>query len=241
MTSGRAGHDAIVWVADGEIFPGRDYGMRLGERLRARGLRVLTEDLTRPSPQVPQAGLHVISGGATAVSTQSGWMPGGLALTRALIDGARAGAHTLFGVCLGSQMIAETLWPGSVQGAARIKTGLADIAWCPPGQAEPDKLVVPLFHYQEIVRSAIGDDAVLVGEDSLMGVQGICFGERLWGVQFHPELEPGDLRQLVEHHRQTIETYHYSAEAALQSVNDRENDWQHSLFDRILDDVLAVS
>lgn len=241
MTSVQTGHDAVVWVADGEVFPGRDYGMRLVARLRARGLRVLTEDLTRTPDRLHRAGLHVMSGGDTSVSAQSGWMPDGLATTRALVDGARAGEHTLLGVCLGAQMIAETLWPGSVSRAARIKTGLADITWHSPGQTQPDQLVVPVFHYEEITRSAIGADAEVVGEDSCEGLQGIRFGRRMWGVQFHPELEPDDVRRLVDHHQRTIELHHHSAAAALQSVNDRESEWRHELFDRILDDVLATA
>jgi GMP synthase-like glutamine amidotransferase len=236
-----ADHDAVVWVADGEVFAGRDYGVRLVERLRARGLRVLAQDLTRAADRPQRAGLHVISGGSTSVSARSGWMPGGLAWTHRLVEEARAGAHTLLGVCLGAQMIAETLWPGAVRGAARIKTGLAAISWNPPGQAEPDRLVVPLFHYEEISRSAISGEATLVGEDSLSGVQAIRFGRRLWGVQFHPELEPDDLRELVNHHRQTLELHHLSVADALQSVDDREKDWSSGLFDRILDDVLATT
>src|SRR5262245_30948955 len=236
-----AGQDAVVWVADGEVFAGRDYGVRLVERLRARGLRVLAEDLTRAPHRPHPAALHVLSGGATSVNARSGWMPHGLAVTRRLVDEARAGAHTLLGVCLGAQMIAETLWPGAVHGAARIKTGLADITWHPPGQAEPDRLVVPLFHYEQITRSAISGDAALVGEDSFAGVQGSRFGQRLWGVQSHPELEPDDLRELVNHHRQTIELHHLSVAAALQSVDDREKEWSSGLFDRILDDVLATA
>ncbi|MGH4004854.1 MAG: hypothetical protein ACRDSO_12190, partial [Pseudonocardiaceae bacterium] len=106
--------DALVWVADGFAADGLGYGDRLEERLSGQGLRVARRDLTSIDGAVPAARLHVLSGGSTSVNDQSSWMPRALALTRSLVQGAQRDDHTIVGICLGSQIIAEALWPGGV-------------------------------------------------------------------------------------------------------------------------------
>lgn len=229
--------DAVVWVADGQVCEGQDYGERLVERLRARGLRVERRDLTHADGQEPSAPLHVLSGGATSVWDTTGWMPRGLRVTRGLIDGALRDEHAVLGVCLGSQMIAEALWPGSVGSGPRIQVGLVEVTWSPsPGAAE--RLVVPAFHYEQVDSSrATAGGAAVLAEDLRSGLQGFRVGARVWGVQFHPELLPGDVRRLAAYHRETIETHQYSVESALRSVDSLERRWQPGVFDRILDRV----
>lgn len=231
------GHDldAVVWVADDVVFDGLDYGSRLVERLAARDWRVAREDLTRADGHVPAAALHVLSGGGTSVSDRSGWMRGGLALTRELVDRADRGEHTVLGVCLGAQMLAETLWPGSVRASPRIEVGLTEVVWRVGGDR---RFVVPAFHHEQVERSyAAGDGAEVVAENAQAGLQGFRSRDRIWGVQFHPELAPADVRRLVAHHRQAIEAHHGHVAAALQSVEELEPAWRAEVFDLILDHV----
>ena len=235
----RSGLDAVVWVADDEVFAGLDYGCRLAERLRARGLRVGCEDLTAARSDRPAARLHVMSGGGTSVRDRSGWMRSGLKLTRELIAGARRGEHAVFGVCLGSQMIAETLWPGSVQRGERIEAGLTEVEWRPGGSAERERLVVPAFHYEQVDRARAVRGGARVVAQNARSLQGFRFGSRLWGVQFHPELAPADVRRLLAHHRRTIEAHRHTVEAAGRSVDELEAAWDPGVFDRILAQVTA--
>lgn len=230
---------AIVWVADGEATEKLDYGDRLVERLTDQGMYVDRHDLAKADPaDPPTADLHVLTGGATPVHDATGWMPHGLALTSALADGARRGRHTLVGVCLGSQMIAETLSPGnSVRASDVIEVGLTTVRLRLEGREE--SVVVPSFHYEQILPRVLEGGAELVADNAHSPVQGFRYGPHVWGVQFHPELDPADTRHLVDHHRDTVETYHSSVAEALDSVDRHEARWSPKLFDRLFHRFLA--
>jgi GMP synthase-like glutamine amidotransferase len=229
--------DAVVWVADGEVADGLDWGTRLVERLEDHGLRVLRRDLTAAGGPVPPARLHVLSGGATTARRATGWMAGGLALTRELVDGARAARHAVMGVCLGAQMIGEALWPGSVRGRERILVGLHEIDWNGGSSA---RLAVPSFHYEALDRSrVIAGGGRVVGASPQEPVQGFSYGSQVCGVQFHPELTPDDMRRLVHHHRRTIERYGGDVHAALGSVDRHASRWTAGAFATVLSEVVA--
>jgi GMP synthase-like glutamine amidotransferase len=233
--------DAVVWVADDQVAAGLDYGVRLIERLRDRGLQVERADLTSVDGHVTPARLHVISGGGTSVNDRAGWMDYGLRATDLLVEQAHQGRHAVLGVCLGAQMIAETLWPGSVRRGERIEVGLVEVDWRPTAEFDAARLVVPAFHYEEIDRGhAVKGGGKVIALDQRNGLQGFGFGERLWGVQFHPELDPVDLRRLIAHHLRTIEAHHTSAAAALESVAALEPVWNRAVFDQVLDHVTAI-
>jgi GMP synthase-like glutamine amidotransferase len=232
--------DAVVWVADDQVTEGLDYGVRLIQRLRARGLRVRRSDLTRTDGRIPPARLHVMSGGGTSVNDTSGWMAGGLQVAGQLLDEAYHGRHAVLGVCLGSQMIAETLWPGAVRQGERIRAGLIEVDWCPEPLEEAERLVVPAFHYEEVDRAHVQrGGGEVVSLNSWQGLQGFRSGALIWGVQFHPELEPSDVRRLIVHHRETIESHRTTAAQALESVAALEPAWRPEVFDRIVDLVLS--
>jgi GMP synthase-like glutamine amidotransferase len=229
--------DAVVWVADGEVAPGLDWGTRLVERLEDHGLRVARQDLTAAGGPVPLARLHVLSGGATTARRATGWMASGLAVVRDLVDGARRDRHAVLGVCLGAQMIGEALWPGSVRGRDRILVGLNEVDW---NGGSGDRFVVPSFHYEALDPSRVvaGGGRVLA-TSAQEPVQGFSYGSQVCGVQFHPELTPDDLRLLVHHHRRTIERYGGDVDAALGSLDRQVPRWTAGMFATVLSEVLA--
>ncbi|MGW0702164.1 type 1 glutamine amidotransferase [Streptomyces sp. NPDC002867] len=235
--------DAVVWVADGLAAEGLDYGDRLVERLTGQGLRVVRRDLTTATTNdVPSGRLHVLSGGSTSVNDRSGWMPGGLAVTRSLIEAAQREEHAVVGVCLGSQMIAEALWPerGSVRSARRIEVGLTEIRWREDERSnDGEQLVVPAFHYEELDPVPLLEgNAQVIADNGHSPVQGYRYGPRILGLQFHPEFGPADVRRIVLHHRRTIETYHGDFRAALDSVDRYESSWSTAVFNRLVHRVL---
>lgn len=236
MSGPGAGADAVVWVADGLVADGLDYGCRLVERLADGGFHVVRQDLTRPAA-VPEARLHVLSGGATSVNDRSGWMSAGLARTRSLVEAARRGDHTVMGVCLGAQMIAEVLWPGGVRATGRIEVGLTEIQW---RGSDRERTVAAAFHFEELARPWVaGGGGEIVAANAHSPVQGFRYGTGVCGLQFHPELEPRDVRRLVRHNRQTIEAHGGTVDAALRSVDALASRWADDLFGRVLDRVLG--
>lgn len=231
MKDALADIDAFVWVADGLVTDDLDYGDRLVERLSSLGLRVARRDLTSIDSAVPAARLHVLSGGSTSVNDRSTWMPRALALTRSLVEGAQREDHTVVGICLGSQMITEALWPGGVRTGERIEVGLTEVWW---RDGDSERIIVPAFHYEELDPSTVtGGGSRVVADNAHSPVQGFRLGTGIWGLQFHPELEPADVRRMVRHHRPTIEAHRGTAEAALRSVDQLESRWKRDLFDRV--------
>jgi GMP synthase-like glutamine amidotransferase len=228
--------DAVVWVADGTAAEGLDYGRRLEERLARRGLDVSRRYLESDETGDSDARLHVLTGGATSVNRRAGWMPAALAHTRRLVRRAEASGSRIVGVCLGAQMIAESLWPGSVRSGERIEVGLCEVSWHVAGQVRD--AVVPAFHYEEIDPEAvIGGGGRIVAANPHSAVQGFRVGESVAGVQFHPELTPSDVRALVAHHAPTINEYGGDPDAALASVDRWEASWSADAFDWLLDEL----
>ncbi|MGH7881808.1 MAG: type 1 glutamine amidotransferase [Candidatus Dormibacteraceae bacterium] len=223
--------DVLVWVADGFAAEGLDYGDRLVDRLSGQGLCVARRDLTSINGAVPPARLHILSGGATSVNDRSTWMPRALALTRLLVQGAGREDYTIVGICLGSQMIAEALWPGGIRSCGQIEVGLTEVQW---HDGESECIVVPAFHYEGIDPSMVsrGGGQVVAGNAHSL-VQSFRIGFNIWGLQFHPEFNSADMRRLVKYHRPIIEAYGGTVEAALRSVEQFEVRWKQELFDRI--------
>lgn len=239
--------DAVVWVADGQAAEGLSYGDRLVERLTGLDLRVVTRDLTTATGNeaVPSTRVHILSGGSTSVNDRSGWMPRGLGLTHSLIEAAQREEHSVVGICLGSQMIAEALWPGrrTVRAAQQIEVGLTTVRWRDEKRhGESEQIVVPAFHYEELdPNPMLEGNAQVVADNDHSPVQGFRYGPRIWGFQFHPEFEPADVRRLVLHHRSTIENYHGDTQAALRSVDRYESAWTNTWFDQFIHRVMQHS
>lgn len=100
---------------------------------------------------------------------------------------------------------------------------------------ENERIVVPAFHYEEIDAATVtGGGGEIVADNASSRVQGFRLGTRIWGLQFHPELEPTDVRRVVAHHRHTIEAHRGTTAAALQSVDELESRWKRDLFDELL-------
>ncbi len=224
--------DAVVHVADGVVFDQVDYGVRIEERLRAAGLRTARHDLTDPGAVPPPARLHVLTGGATSVSADVAWMRRAIETTRGLVDGALAGSQSVVGICLGSQIVAEAIRPGSITSADRIEVGLAVVE--PRGQETPP-LVVPAFHYESVAASVADGDGVEVRWGNAHSpVQGFRRGARVRGFQFHPELGPADLHRLIDDHAGTIERYGGDVDAAHRTVDRRRSELAEDLFERLV-------
>lgn len=238
-----ASDEVVVWAADGNPISGLDYGDRLSERLGDLGFAVTRRDLTAvrdgdaAASHVPGTRLHVLTGGSTSVNERSGWMPHGIAFVRQLIAGAERGEYGLVGICLGSQMIAEALWPGCVSGGKAIEVGLTEIEV--QGGGSLQSVIVPNFHYEETdadaVRSGGGE---ITASNAHCTVQAFRYGEAVRAMQCHPEFDPSDVRRLVEYNRATIEEYGGSVDAALSGVDKLEPYWSRDTFGRLFTEAL---
>lgn len=213
---------AAVWVADGGPFGDLDYGARLSDRLTDAGFSVVNRNLRQIGAVDEGPRFNFVTGGETSVNETSGWMPDGIATVRGLLAKAARGEGSLFGVCLGAQMIAHALWPGCVRRGKKIEVGLTEVL----GLAREGVTTVSAYHYEEIDPAAVlaGGGHITAWNDH-SPVQAFSYGEHVTGVQFHPELSPDDLRLLIAHHGRTIQAFGGNVDDALASVDRYADVW----------------
>lgn len=227
--------DAVVWVADGEPYEGIDYGTRIEERLTAMGLKVERRHHMDEGLEGLDAPHHFLTGGATSVNDVSTYMPEALKRTQNILSRAQGGLCTVTVICLGSQMIAHSLWPGSVKGGKTIEVGLVEVQWNLDGHTLTQ--VVPNFHYEEVdadfVRAGGGE---IIASNGHSDVQAFRVGRTIRGMQFHPELGLKDVDKLLGFNVSTIETYGGN----LQEVKERTNNLSKRLSSTLFNDALYL-
>lgn len=224
---------ATVWRADGEATRELDYASRIAARLAALGYTVTVRSNLDPIPDsgldLGETDLHVLTGGNTSVNDRATWMPDGLTRVRAMVRLASLGRTSLFGICLGSQMIAEAVAPGCVRGADRIEVGIVPVSF-PEGTVH-----VGSFHYEHISPYAVrAAGAVITGSNQHTEAQAFTLGRHISAVQFHPELSPEDMSVLIEHQAVTIAAYGGNLDAARASVRDFGVLWTPDTFTILL-------
>lgn len=194
---------AVVWASDGIPFPSADYSTRLVEDLTRLSYEATRADLTTATPDDVLPGyLHVLTGGSTSVGDVTGWMPSGLATVERLIGSARDGDSYLLGVCLGSQMIAHCLAPGSVIAGDQMWAGLTGVTW----RGGEGPAVLPSFHYEQIAPAALeAAGARIEAWSDAVPVVAYTAGSRVAGIQLHPEFRAADMEVLVPFNRAVIE------------------------------------
>lgn len=222
MTQPPAYTDTVIWIAEGTPFPGADYGTALAQRFTELGATVRLATLTDLANTRPGS-LNVLTGGSTPVSDITGWMPEGLRAAQALIDHAATGRSHLLGVCLGSQMIAHCLAPGSVIPGESIQVGLVPMGW--RGGTGP--AVLPAFHYEQIDGQALASaGATIEAGTEQVPAQAFTMGARVAGVQLHPEFDSEQLRHLLSHNGELIEQHGQRVAEVLTRTSRLEAQWR---------------
>jgi GMP synthase (glutamine-hydrolysing) len=152
-------------------------------------------------PRADELGALVITGSPASVTARSPWI---LDTEAALAEFVRAGVPTL-GICFGHQLLAQALG-GSVAKNPRgreIGTVALDVTEADPllGDA-PRRLFVNMSHVDSAER--LPDGARVLARSELDPNAAVRFGERAWGVQFHPEFDGEIVRGYVDARRDLI-------------------------------------
>jgi GMP synthase-like glutamine amidotransferase len=222
-------------VADGLIYDGLDYASRIEERLLAAGLESARRDLTRsPAEGLQPARAYVFTGGSTSVLSDASWMRSAIDTARHLIVNAAHGRYAVIGICLGSQILAEALRPGSIISAQSIEVGLTTIELAGDHQTRE---VVPAFHYQSISPAIAAIPRTHVEWcNAHTSVQAFKYGDRTFGYQFHPDLTVADVHSLIDYNRDLITEYRGDIAAAHRSVAYHSDALSADLFRRTVID-----
>ena len=200
---------------------------RLGRWLREPGCRHqvvrchLGERL--PSSLTGFGALVVLGGGIGAYDDAShAW----LAPAKALLSEAIERDVPTLGVCLGHQLLAVA-GGGRVQPADRPQNGVTAVHLTAAGSTDALFHAVPnpttALHWNNDLVVAVPPGAAVLAS-SPGGVQAMRLGLRVWGVQFHPEVDVETVRGWARHDVQTGALSRSVAESRLAELQAADRD-----------------
>ena len=170
----------------------------LGEALVRRGatLHIVRLDDGEVAPDPSDYDMLLVMGGVMNVYQEDKY-PWLADETRA-IQKAVAEDKSVLGVCLGGQLLAKALGaPIRLGGAPEI--GLTSIALTQVGQADPLFAGLPVLEAVEWHDDTfdIPEGAVALARSEHCANQAFRFGQRVYGLQFHPEVSPAMLAEWI--------------------------------------------
>lgn len=185
-----------VLVLQHEAHDGPGY---IGEALLRRGARLTTIRLDKGEtiPELPAYDLLLVMGGTMNVYQEDKypWLIEETQAIRQAVDGGKA----VLGICLGGQLLAKAL-DAQVHLGAATEIGLIPMTLNPAGEVDPlfDGLPRPEAVEWHDDTFDIPDGAISLASSEGCAHQAFRFGERAYGLQFHPEVSPGMLAEWIK-------------------------------------------
>ena len=146
----------------------------------------------------------VVTGSAAMVTDNEPWS---LQAERWLARTVELGSFVL-GVCYGHQLLARALG-GTVSNNPRGRqVGTVDVTRCDNDQSDaiwrhmPSVIHVPVSHLQAVTR--LPEGANLIASSPRDDHHAFTYGDRAWGVQFHPEFDADIVRGYIDARKDAI-------------------------------------
>jgi GMP synthase-like glutamine amidotransferase len=196
----------------------------LSDLLREKGHSLQYIHLYRgdPLPSINDLDGLVIMGGPMSVHDEEEfpW----LSAEKELIAAAIRGDKKVLGICLGAQLIASVsggrvypnphkeigFWPVQWTATAmQLFPGLRELATRPAAQ----QIAAPLFHWHGETFD-LPPGAILLASTGPCLNQAFRLGPHVLGLQFHPEVTPGIIREMVTHEGHELVPAPYIQQAA---------------------------
>lgn len=156
-----------------------------------------------PDPDAPAA--IVVTGSSAFVSDREGWSEQTAAW---LGEAARVGTPVL-GICYGHQLLAHALGGEVGDNPRGREVGTIGVRLRPEARGDPlldlgrERFLAQATHVQSVLRLPAG--ARHLAESAGDPIQAFAWGERAWGVQFHPEFDADVMRGYLEGRHERIE------------------------------------
>ena len=162
----------------------------LGELIRARGhpLRTTAVFNGEPLPSLLDFDGLIIMGGPMSIHDEADYP--WLTAEKELIAAAIRDGKKVLGICLGAQLIA------AVRGAQVYRAPQKEIGWWPVKGVDGTEAIVFHWHGETF---DLPDGAVLLASTETCVNQAFIIGDRVVGIQFHPEVTEGIIRGMVGH------------------------------------------
>jgi len=156
---------------------------------------------------LPDAGRYagvLVTGSAAYVTDRADWSE-----RRAIwLRGAVHRGTPVFGICYGHQLLAHALGGQVDYNPAGRESGTIELSLDPAAGQDPLFKGLPIrfpahaTHLQTVLRAP--DGAAVLARSTLDGCHAFRWGERAWGVQFHPEFATHHMRGYVRARAQCI-------------------------------------
>ena len=165
----------------------------------------ICDAMRAPIPDLsPYAGV-LVTGSVKSILAPEAWMDG----LAAFLRGAAGQGVPVLCVCFGCQALAHARGGRVVQSPAGWEIGAVEVNLTNAARLDPlfEGLPSPLpvlATHEDRVETLPPGAVLLAGNDSAP-IQAFRAGERLWGVQFHPEATPAILRELILLRRDRLE------------------------------------
>ncbi len=173
-----------------------------------------------PLPAVSELAAVVVTGSSAYVSEREAWSE----RSAEWIASVAAAEKPLLGICYGHQLLAHALGGrvdrnpkgreiGTVEVILDAKSGNARLL-----HGLPDRLIVQVSHLESVLELPGGSKCH--GASAADPNQIFSLGERIWGVQFHPEFDAEIVRLYIEGRRQRLVDESLDPDALLEATRD---------------------
>jgi len=177
---------------------GFPHWIRVAAGLRADEAVVVDVEAGEPLPSREGFAGTIVTGSAAMVTDRAEWSERSATW---LHDAAHAGMP-VFGICYGHQLLAHALGGEVGDHPQGREMGTVDLELHPPAAQDPLFAVLPdqfqaqTTHLQTVLRAPEG--ATVLARSVHDACQAFRWGDRAWGVQFHPEFSATHMRGYVQ-------------------------------------------
>jgi GMP synthase (glutamine-hydrolysing) len=177
---------------------GFPHWIRVAAGLRADEAVVVDVEAGEPLPSREGFAGTIVTGSAAMVTDRAEWSERSATW---LHDAAHAGMP-LFGICYGHQLLAHALGGEVGDHPQGREMGTVDIELHAPAAQDPlfavlpDRFQVQTTHLQTVLRAP--DGATVLARSVHDACHAFRWGDRAWGVQFHPEFSATHMRGYVQ-------------------------------------------
>lgn len=162
----------------------------------------------------------IVSGSSAMVTDRAPWSERTATWLREVV----ALGKPVLGICYGHQLLAQALGGEVHNNPNGREIGTTDVTLTAAAKDDAifgtfgSEIHVPVCHLQSVVRLPSG--AQLLGATPLDPNQAFRYGERAWGVQFHPEFDVGIVRGYIDSRREQISAEGLDAQALWDNATD---------------------
>jgi GMP synthase (glutamine-hydrolysing) len=161
----------------------------------------------------------IVTGSASSVTERAPWM---LRVEEHLARAVRAN-HPVLGICFGHQLLGQTLGGLVERNPRGREMGTVTLKMLGDDPLLDRRVQPPLAHATHVDSvTVLPPGAELLATTELEPHAALRFGERAWGVQFHPEFDAQVMREYIDTRREILVQEGRDPAQMLAAVTDAE-------------------